>query len=128
MATFDVADDQNGSSNVLAPNGGEAPVVINEPYLGSVSMNKVDDNGTAVPGAKFKLQRRDGDNWIDVDGDVLVTVSNGAVTVSDLAWGTYRFVEVAPADGYYVGSGTVATNEITISASNVEGSVTTPLS
>ncbi|MGN8853499.1 SpaA isopeptide-forming pilin-related protein [Collinsella sp. HCP28S3_H5] len=128
VATFDVADDQNGSSNVLAPNGGEAPVVTNEPYLGSVSMNKVDDNGTAVPGAKFKLQRRDGDNWIDVDGDVLVTVSNGAITVSDLAWGTYRFVEVAPADGYYVGSGTVATNEITISASNVEGSVTTPLS
>ncbi|MGO5254525.1 MULTISPECIES: SpaA isopeptide-forming pilin-related protein [unclassified Collinsella] len=128
VATFNVADDQNGSSNVLAPNGGEAPVVINEPYLGSVSMNKVDDNGTAVPGAKFKLQRRDGDNWIDVDGDVLVTVSNGAITVSDLAWGTYRFVEVAPADGYYVGSGTVATNEITISASNVEDSVTTPLS
>ena len=128
VATFDVADDQNGSSNVLAPNGGAAPVVINEPYLGSVSMNKVDDNGTAVPGAKFKLQRRDGDNWIDVDGDALGTDSNGAITVSDLAWGTYRFVEVAPADGYYVGSGTVATNEITISASNVEGSVTTPLS
>ena len=128
VATFHVADDQNGSSNVLAPNGGEAPVVTNEPYLGSVSMNKVDDNGTAVPGAKFKLQRRDGDNWIDVDGDALVTDSNGAITVSDLAWGTYRFVEVAPADGYYVGSGTVATNEITISASNVEGSVTTPLS
>ena len=128
VATFYVADDQNGSSNVLAPNGGAAPVVTNEPYLGSVSMNKVDDYGTAVPGAKFKLQRRDGDNWIDVDGYALVTDSNGAITVSDLAWGTYRFVEVAPADGYYVGSGTVATNEITISASNVEGSVTTPLS
>ena len=50
------------------------------------------------------------------------TDADGRITVTGLAWGTYRFAEVAPAAGFYM-SGSVTTKSVTVGADNVAGSI-----
>ncbi|MGO5296187.1 SpaA isopeptide-forming pilin-related protein [Collinsella sp. LCP21S3_A9] len=126
VSSFDVLDAANGVGNVLATADGSAPVVTNEPLLGSVSMRKVDEGGQPIAGATFKLQLKSGSDWVDV-GDGRATDTDGSIVVTGLAWGTYRFVEVAPAAGYYLDREEVATNELTVTADNVAGSIELPL-
>ena len=126
VSSFDVLDAANGVGNVLATADSSAPVVTNEPLLGSVSMRKVDEGGQPIAGATFKLQLKGGSDWVDV-GDGRATDTDGSIVVTGLAWGTYRFVEVAPAAGYYLDREEVATNELTVTADNVAGSIELPL-
>jgi uncharacterized surface anchored protein len=126
VSSFDVLDAANGVGNVLATADSSAPVVTNEPLLGSVSMRKVDEGGQPIAGATFKLQLKSGSDWVDV-GDGRATDTDGSIVVTGLAWGTYRFVEVAPAAGYYLDREEVATNELTVTADNVAGSIELPL-
>ncbi|MSS25289.1 MULTISPECIES: SpaA isopeptide-forming pilin-related protein [unclassified Collinsella] len=126
VSSFDVLDAANGVVNVLATADGSAPVVTNEPLLGSVSMRKVDEGGQPIAGATFKLQLKSGSDWVDV-GDGRATDTDGSIVATGLAWGTYRFVEVAPAAGYYLDREEVATNELTVTADNVAGSIELPL-
>ncbi|MGE9980712.1 SpaA isopeptide-forming pilin-related protein [Collinsella sp. SGI.184] len=126
VSSFDVLDAANGVGNVLATADSSAPVVTNEPLLGSVSMRKVDEGGQPIAGTTFKLQLKSGSDWVDV-GDGRATDTDGSIVVTDLAWGTYRFVEVAPAAGYYLDREEVATNELTVTADNVAGSIELPL-
>ena len=66
-----------------------------------------------LSGAKFFLQRRDGDNWVPVtaptvsdgngtvDGNGLLTTNaDGMINITDLAPGTYRFIEYSAPQGY----------------------------
>ncbi|MGO5392678.1 SpaA isopeptide-forming pilin-related protein [Collinsella sp. LCP19S3_C9] len=126
VSSFDVLDAANGVGNVLATADSSAPVVTNEPLLGSVSMRKVDEGGQPIAGATFKLQLKSGSDWVDV-GDSRATDTDGSIVATGLAWGTYRFVEVAPAAGYYLDREEVATNELTVTADNVAGSIELPL-
>lgn len=126
VSSFDVLDAANGVGNVLATADSSAPVVTNEPLLGSVSMRKVDEGGQPIAVATFKLQLKSGSDWVDV-GDGRATDTDGSIVVTGLAWGTYRFVEVAPAAGYYLDREEVATNELTVTADNVAGSIELPL-
>ena len=126
VSSFDVLDAANGVGNVLATADGSTPVVTNEPLLGSVSMRKVDEGGQPIAGATFKLQLKSGSDWVDV-GDGRATDTDGSIVATGLAWGTYRFVEVAPAAGYYLDREEVATNELTVTADNVAGSIELPL-
>ena len=89
-------------------------------------MRKVDEGGQPIAGATFKLQLKSGSDWVDV-GDGRATDTDGSIVVTGLAWGTYRFVEVAPAAGYYLDCEEVATNELTVTADNVAGSIELPL-
>ena len=67
----------------------------------------------ALSGAKFYLQRKDGDNWVTVtapkvsDGNgtvdengLLTTNADGMINITDLAPGTYRFIEYSAPQGY----------------------------
>lgn len=67
----------------------------------------------ALSGAKFYLQRKEGDNWVTVttpkvsDGNgtvdengLLTTNADGMINVTDLAPGTYRFIEYSAPQGY----------------------------
>lgn len=85
-----------------------------------VELKKTGEDGTPLNGAVFKLQMKQPDNsFVDVrngfgfmtgksyvlndDGTMSETDSaqSGILRVSNLQWGTYRFVEITPAPGYH---------------------------
>ena len=94
--------------------------IPNTPKRGSVTMTKRGANNTALNGATFELQRLgdDGTTWETIAEDLVTGQSYamndensaldgageagtaGQITVTNLLWGTYKFVETAPAPGY----------------------------
>ena len=93
----------------------------NAAVYGGISLKKYGKNynpdGTfsevALSGATFYLQRQEGDNWVTVtaptvsanNGSVdasglLTTSTEGMINITDLAPGTYRFIEYSAPQGY----------------------------
>lgn len=93
----------------------------NTAVYGGINLKKYGKNynpdGTstevALSGATFYLQRKDGDQWVTVtapkvsdgngtvDGNGLLTTSaDGMINITDLAPGTYRFIEYSAPQGY----------------------------
>lgn len=94
----------------------------NAAVYGGISLKKYgknynpDGSSTEVPleGAKFYLQRKEGDEWVTVtaptvsadNGSVdaktglLTTSKQGMINITDLAPGTYRFIEYCAPQGY----------------------------
>lgn len=93
----------------------------NTAVYGGISLKKYGKNynadGTftevALSGAKFYLQRKEGDNWETVTaptvsanngsvdaGGLLTTSADGIINITDLAPGTYRFIEYSAPQGY----------------------------
>ena len=93
----------------------------NAAVYGGISLKKYGKNynpdGTfsevALSGATFYLQRQEGDNWVTVtaptvsanNGSVdasglLTTSTEGMINITDLAPGTYRFIEHSAPQGY----------------------------
>ena len=151
---FTVGNDDSGATLSLGTDG----KLANTPLHGAIYMKKVDSaTGSGIAGAEFALEKKGSDGtWTvvargivsgkkyraDVDGNgVIVSVSEaeqasggapdekGSVLVSNLPWGTYRFVETKAAEGYTgVKDGQWAiSREATLSAENVEKTLTTPI-
>lgn len=93
----------------------------NAAVYGGINLKKYGKNynpdGTstevALSGATFYLQRKDGDQWVtvtaptvsDSNGSVdanglLTTSADGMINITDLAPGTYRFIEYSAPQGY----------------------------
>ena len=93
----------------------------NAAVYGGISLKKYGKNynpdGTfsevALSGATFYLQRKEGDDWVtvtaptvsanngSVDANGLLTTSvDGMINITDLAPGTYRFIEYSAPQGY----------------------------
>ena len=94
----------------------------NAAVYGGISLKKYgknynpDGSSTEVPleGAQFYLQRKEGDEWVTVtaptvsadNGSVdaktglLTTSKQGMINITDLAPGTYRFIEYSAPQGY----------------------------
>lgn len=151
---FTVGNDDSGATLSLGTDG----KLANNPLHGAIYMEKVDSaTGSGIAGAEFALEKKGSDGtWAvvaegivsgkkyraDVDGNgAIVSVSEaeqasggapdekGSVLVSNLPWGTYRFVETKAAEGYTgVKDGQWAiSGEATVSAKNVEATLTTPI-
>lgn len=94
--------------------------VPNTPLRGTVTMTKVDEDGTELDGATFELQQLADDGQWQTVVEGLVTGQNyslndentavdgsgsagteGQISVTNLLWGTYRFQETTPAPGYF---------------------------
>ena len=87
----------------------------NERKPGTLTLTKTDGTNP-LANCTFKLQVKNGDDWADVEGKTaLVTGADGKITVENLEWATYRFVEVTPASGYY---GTATTGAVTVGREN----------
>lgn len=63
--------------------------------LGTVTVDKVDDNGAALQGAVFELQDEEGNTVSEQTSD-----ETGKIVFRDLAWGTYTLIETKAPDGY----------------------------
>ena len=143
-------DEDVAWTNAAFKNGG----IANTPLHGSISLKKVSSENpeAMLDGAVFKLQKKDGGDWaavagadklttgaayeaaVDANGSITGitkvsdTSGSGTILLSNLPWGTYRFVEVTPTAGYVIGGdGTCTTDGITIDAQNVAATQTTPL-
>lgn len=131
-ATWTVSDGAQGADIDLADNDAVTWVnanfandaLKNAPLHGSLTMKKTDAKGNALAGATFSLQRKGNDGtWADFRP--VTSDEDGTITVTNLPWGTYRFVETMPAPGY-VGKG-ATTDEATIDRNNVAASINAPL-
>lgn len=151
---FTVDNDDSGATLSLGTDG----KLANTPLHGAIYMEKVDSaTGSGIAGAEFALQKKGPDGtWAvvaegivsgkkyraDADGNgAIVSVSEaeqasggapdekGSVLVSNLPWGTYRFVETKAAEGYTgVKDGQWAiSGEATLSAENVEATLKNPI-
>lgn len=72
---------------------------INETKKGMIQLTKTDETGTIVlEGAEFNLYQADG----TLIREKLVTDTKGELTVSDLEWGSYYFLETKAPGGYVI--------------------------
>lgn len=71
----------------------------NQPMCSLVILKKDADNGNPLSGAQFKVTRSKGD-VIGRNNGIFTTDSNGSITISDLAKGSYIVEEVKAPDGY----------------------------
>lgn len=138
--TFDIKSINDGADinfTVTSVDGTfeEGQGIPNVPQRGSVTMAKTGLNNTALNGATFELQRlgEDGQTWEAIAKDLVTgnayamnndntaldggaqATAAGQIKVTNLKWGTYRFVETAPADGYfnYTDSATADNHRVT---------------
>ena len=128
--TYDITDRDGDAAKAIdftvtggADSYDDAHGIGNERLRGSVTIEKVstESSATKIDGATFELQRKNGSDWTNpvVVATSLKTGMNyamneantaldgtgtagtiGCITVRNLEWGTYRFVETAPAGGY----------------------------
>ena len=68
---------------------------------GTVTLKKTDVAGSALAGATFVLEKKDGTSWVAV-GQNKTTGDNGTVQWSELAHGDYRVTETAAPNTYYI--------------------------
>ena len=151
---FTVGNDDSGATLSLGTDG----KLANNPLHGAIYMEKVDSaTGSGIAGAEFALEKKGSDGtWAVVaegivsgkkyradvahDGSIVslteasqtegsASYERGALLVSNLPWGTYRFAETKAAAGYAgVENGQWAVSgEVTVSAENVEATLTTPI-
>lgn len=71
----------------------------NQPMCSLVILKKDADNGNPLSGAQFKVTTSKGD-VIGRNNGIFTTDSNGSITISDLAKGSYIVEEVKAPDGY----------------------------
>ncbi|MDD9148378.1 SpaA isopeptide-forming pilin-related protein [Sporolactobacillus sp. CQH2019] len=83
-------------------------------YQGSAVLTKDDNANHPLAGAVYKLQMQNGDGSWNTIKQNLVTGSDGKISASGLAPGTYRFAETEAPNGYTVNASPV---EFTIASS-----------
>lgn len=121
--------------------------IPNVPQRGTVTIDKTGKDGAALNGATFELQRlgEDGQTWEtiiegletgttykanDANDGIEGSGSTGAagrLQVTNLLWGTYRFVETEPADGYFcenADGNSVTSGTLTIDRTHLNPSLT----
>ena len=85
--------------------------ITNEREVYNITFSKhskeEDDNKNRLEGAVFKLQKKEGSFWYDLDESYVSSAFNGYFGFRRLEPGTYRLLEVAPPKGYRAIDGTL---------------------
>ena len=89
----------------------ECMSITNEREVYNITFSKHkmdgDDNTNRLEGAVFKLQKKEGSFWYDLDESYVSSAFNGYFGFRRLEPGTYRLLEVAPPKGYRALDGTL---------------------
>ena len=89
----------------------EGMSITNEREVYNITFSKHkmdgDDNANRLEGAVFKLQKKEGSFWYDLDESYVSSAFNGYFGFRRLEPGTYRLLEVAPPKGYRALDGTL---------------------
>lgn len=89
----------------------EGMSITNEKEVYNITFSKHkmdgDDNTNRLEGAVFKLQKKEGSFWYDLDESYVSSAFNGYFGFRRLEPGTYRLLEVAPPEGYRALDGTL---------------------
>ena len=89
----------------------EGMSITNEREVYNITFSKHkmdgDDNTNRLEGAVFKLQKKEGSFWYDMDESYVSSAFNGYFGFRRLEPGTYRLLEVAPPEGYRALDGTL---------------------
>lgn len=89
----------------------EGMSITNEREVYNITFSKHkmdgDDNTNRLEGAVFKLQKKEGSFWYDLDESYVSSAFNGYFGFRRLEPGTYRLLEVAPPEGYRALDGTL---------------------
>jgi len=89
----------------------EGMSITNEKEVYNITFSKHkmdgDDNTNRLEGAVFKLQKKEGSFWYDMDESYVSSAFNGYFGFRRLEPGTYRLLEVAPPEGYRALDGTL---------------------
>ena len=89
----------------------EGMSITNEREVYNITFSKHemdgDDNENRLEGAVFKLQKKEGSFWYDMDESYVSSAFNGYFGFRRLEPGTYRLLEVAPPEGYRALDGTL---------------------
>ena len=94
------AKDTEPQTVKIGTDGGTYKVQFQNQPMGSLVILKKDaDNGNPLSGAQFKVTTSKGD-VIGRNNGIFTTDSNGSITISDLAKGSYIVEEVKAPDGY----------------------------
>ena len=101
----------------------EGMSITNEKEVYNITFSKHkmdgDDNTNRLEGAVFKLQKKEGSFWNDLDESYVSSAFNGYFGFRRLEPGTYRLIEVAPPKGYRAIDGTLL--EFVIKTVNPKG-------
>ena len=89
----------------------EGMSITNERQVYNITFSKHkmdgDDNTNRLEGAVFKLQKKEGSFWYDMDESYVSSAFNGYFGFRRLEPGAYRLLEVAPPEGYRALDGTL---------------------
>ncbi|MDU5223201.1 MAG: SpaA isopeptide-forming pilin-related protein [Finegoldia magna] len=101
----------------------EGMSITNEKEVYNITFSKHkmdgDDDTNRLEGAVFKLQKKEGSFWNDLDESYVSSAFNGYFGFRRLEPGTYRLLEVSPPDGYRALDGTLL--EFVIKTINPKG-------
>ena len=89
----------------------EGMSITNEKEVYNITFSKhsqgENDNTNRLEGAVFKLQKKQGSFWYDLDESYVSSAFNGYFGFRRLEPGTYRLLEVSPPEGYRALDGTL---------------------
>lgn len=98
----------------------------NETVYGQVTLTKLDEEGNALPGTEWELQKKTDDKYVKYDYEgTLVTNSEGKISINNLPVGDYRLLETKTvSDDYILDQSNVQEFTITKDNTNFEFTVT----
>lgn len=107
--SLDISSLYTSNKAETVPQEGMSITNEREVYNITFSKHKMDgdDNTNRLEGAVFKLQKKEGSFWYDLDESYVSSAFNGYFGFRRLEPGTYRLLEVAPPEGYRALDGTL---------------------
>ena len=68
----------------------------------NLDLQKTDTEGHFLTGSKFRLERKEGDSWIQIENEVEVKNESSEIELNNLESGIYKLTEITSPKGYSI--------------------------
>ena len=68
----------------------------------NLDLQKTDTEGNFLTGSKFRLERKEGDSWIQIENEVEVKNDSSEIELNNLESGIYKLTEITSPKGYSI--------------------------